>query len=156
MRHLDNHQLATAIAGLELEAGVEEHLTSCMSCRRQVQETRELIARRRELLADNEPDWQRQRHEILLRLPAISAPRRKRSSRWLRPMLAAAAILLVVVGLGLMRRHAPNGGQKAPEVAVEQILADVDAVLDDDTIPGFESIDPGLANLEKMYTNGAS
>lgn len=156
MRHLDNHQLAAAIAGLELEPGVEEHLTSCMSCRRQVSETRELIARRRKLLAEDEPDWQRQRREILLRLPTTAAPPRKRSSRWLRPMLAAAAILLVVVGLGLMRRHAPHRGQEAPAVAVEQILSDVDAVLDDDTIPGFESIDPGLANLEQMYTNGAS
>jgi len=156
MRHLDNHQLAAAIAGLELEAGVEEHLTSCMSCRSQVHETRELIARRRQLLSEDEPDWQYQRREILLRLPTISATRRKRSSRWLRPVLAAAAILLVVVGLGLMRRNAPHGGQEAPEVAIEQILSDVDAVLDDDTIPGFESIDPGLANLEKMYTNGAS
>lgn len=156
MRHLDNHELATAVAGLDLEAWAVEHLASCMICRRQVQETRELIARRRELLVEHEPDWQHQKREILLRVPTNSATPHRRSRRWLQPVLAAAAVLLVVVGLGLMRRGAPHGEQEAPEVAVEQILADVDAVLDDDTIPGFESIDPGLANLEKMYTNGAS
>ena len=156
MKHLDNNELAAAIAGLELEAGAEEHLASCMSCRRQVHETRELIARRRQLLLEDEPDWQRQRHEILLRLPTTSVTPRKPHSRWLRPVLAAAAVLLVVLGLGLMRRNTPHGGQEVPAVAVEQILADVDAVLDDDTIPGFESIDPGIANLEKMYANGAS
>jgi hypothetical protein len=29
-------------------------------------------------------------------------------------------------------------------MAVEEVLAEVDAVLDDDTLPGFEAIDPGL------------
>ena len=41
-----------------------------------------------------------------------------------------------------------------PELPVEQILAEVDAVLADDTIPGFELIDPGLD--EEFYENGAS
>ncbi len=156
MRHLDNDELAAAIAGLELEAGVAEHLASCLSCRRQVEETRALFERRRQLLAEDEPDWQRQRREILRRLPTAAVVPIRRTARWLRPALAAAAVVLVVLGLGLLRRGAPHGGEKAPEIAVEQILADVDAVLDDDAIPGFESIDPGMANLEKMYANRAS
>jgi hypothetical protein len=37
---------------------------------------------------------------------------------------------------------------------VEEILAEVDAVLADDSIPGFEVIDPGLE--EAIYENGTS
>ena len=42
------------------------------------------------------------------------------------------------------------------DIAVEEILAEVDAVLEDDSLPGFESIDPGVSDLESMIENGAS
>lgn len=156
MKHLENEEIAAAVAGLELEVPAEEHLASCLSCRRQVSETRELIERRRQLLAEEEPEWERQRSEVLLRLPMTPAVASRRNSRWLRPVLAVAAVLLLVVGLGLLRRAAPERGTEGSGLAVEKILADVDAVLDDDSIPGFESIDPGMANLEEIYANGAS
>ena len=40
--------------------------------------------------------------------------------------------------------------------AFEQILAEVDAALADDTIPGFELIDPGVSTTDEMIANGAS
>jgi hypothetical protein len=39
---------------------------------------------------------------------------------------------------------------------VDEILAEVDAVLDDDSIPGFEVIDPGVDTLEGYAANGGS
>ncbi len=156
MRHLDDDQITAAVAELELEAWAEEHLASCLSCRQQVHDMRELIDMRRDRLTKEAPDWQRQRQEILLQLPSTVVARPRRNPRWLRPMLAAAAVLLVTVGLGLMRLTAGGGGSEAPELAVEQILAEVDAVLADEAIPGFESIDPGMDDLEKLFSNGAS
>ncbi len=156
MKHLDDDQITAAVAGLELEAWAEEHLASCLGCRQQVHDMRELIDMRRDRLTKEAPDWQRQRQEILLQLPSTVVTRPRRNPRWLRPMLAAAAVLLVAVGLGLMRLTAGGGGPAAPELAVEQILAEVDAVLADEAIPGFESIDPGMDDLEKLFSNGAS
>ena len=155
-RHLDHDEITAAVAGLEPSARTEDHLASCLSCRQQVHDMRELIAARHDLLAEEAPDWERQRQEILLRLPSAAAARSRPYPRWLRPMLAAAAVLLVVVGLRLMRLPAEGDGSATSELAVEQILAEVDAVLADQAIPGFESIDPGMDDLKKLFSNGAS
>ena len=76
--------------------------------------------------------------------------------RWTRPLLVAAAALVAAIGLRALWAPAPvvveNG--TVSELPVEQILAEVDAVLADDSIPGFEIIDPGLE--EAIYENGAS
>ena len=48
-----------------LEAAVEEHLGSCVSCRRQVSAMREVIDARLEDLEAEAPDWERQRQEIM-------------------------------------------------------------------------------------------
>jgi hypothetical protein len=75
----------------------------------------------------------------------------------MRPLLAAAAVLLMVIGIRVL--WVP-GTPVAPlvegEIAVEEILAEVDAVLADDYLPGFESIDPGVSDPESMIENGAS
>ena len=42
------------------------------------------------------------------------------------------------------------------ELAVEEILAEMDALLADDSIPGFEVIDPWVGELETDIENGAS
>jgi len=155
-RHLDDHAITAAVAGLELETWAEEHLASCLSCRQQVRSMQELFDERREHLMAEAPDWERQRQEVMGRLPA-PVVRSLQRPRWMRPMLAAAAVILVVVGLSVLRRpFSQNEGHAGSELAVEQILAEVNAALADDTIPGFEPIDFGVGDLESIVNNGAS
>ena len=152
--HLEEHEISAAVAGLELEAAAEEHLGSCVSCRQQVSTMRHVIDARREDLEAEVPDWERQRQEIMLQLPAtpMALPRRR---LWTRPLLAVAAVLVVAIGLGVLRAPAPvadPGG--VTELPVEQSLAEVDAMLADDSIPGLESIDQGMDDA--IFENGAS
>ena len=78
-------------------------------------------------------------------------------SCWSPCSLAAAAVLLMVVGLRVLwvpgTPSDPRGGD---DIAIEEILAEVDAVLADDYLPGFESIDPGVSDPESMIENGTS
>jgi len=155
--HLDEQHVTAAVAGLDLEPGTEEHLATCLSCRQQVAAFKDLIDARGEQMAAEMPDWDRQRAEILLRLPADPEGRSVKNRRWLRPFLAAAAAVIVIVGLELLWSPAPTGDPVVElEVPIEQILADVDAVLSDDSLPGFESIDPGVDDLESIFEKGAS
>ena len=155
--HLDERQLSAAVAGLELEPGSREHLATCLSCRQKVAAFKDLIDARSEQVAAEMPDWDRQRAEILLRLPTGPEGRMVKTRRWTRPLLAAAAAVLVVVGLEFIWSPTPTGDPVVQsEIPVEQILADVDAVLSDDSLPGFESIDPGVDDLESIFENGAS
>jgi anti-sigma factor RsiW len=153
--HVTDEDLAAVVAGLEVPPEAEAHLSSCLSCRHEVAELQRFVAERRDGMADESPDWQRQRQAVMARLadtPTDRAPAR----RWLRPLLAAAAVLVVAVGVGLLMK----GGAAAPpaidDLAVEQILADVDAVLADDSLPGFESIDPGVDDPASIFENGTS
>jgi hypothetical protein len=155
--HLDEEQITAAVAGLDLGEATEEHLAACLSCRQQVAAFKDLISTRGEQMAAEAPDWDRQRAEILLRLPADPARRSVTGRRWLRPLIAAAAVVVVVVGLDLLWSPAPAGDPVVElEVPIEQILAEVDAVLSDDSLPGFESIDPGVDDLASIFENGAS
>jgi len=151
--HLDELEITAAVSGLELETVAEEHLASCLSCRRQVSSMRGLLGARRQSLEAEGPDWQRQRQEILLRLP--SAPTAGSYRRqWIRPWLAVAAILVAAIGLRMVWTPPPADRATSPELPVEQILAEVDAILADDSIPGFEIIEPGLDDA--VFENGAS
>jgi hypothetical protein len=156
-RHLDDQEIAAVASGVELEGWPKDHLASCLSCQQEVRALRTMVDTRREQLVEESPDWKRQKQEILLRLPQVQTSSRVQRSRWFRPLLAAAAVVLVAVGLGVLRPSSQNGGDlTGEEVPVEQILADVDAILADDSIPGFESIDPGVQDLEAVFENGAS
>ena len=154
-KHLDEYEITAAVAGLELEAVAEEHLGSCLSCRQRVSAMRDLIATRRQDLEADAPDWERQRQEVLLRLPSVPAARSARRHLWTRPLLAVAALLVAAIGLRLLLMPTPpvDPGSDS-ELPVEQILAEVDAVLADDSIPGLELIDPGLE--EVVNENGTS
>jgi len=44
----------------------------------------------------------------------------------------------------------------AGEPSVEEILAEMDELLSDNSIPGFEIIDPELDDLKTFFDNGAS
>ena len=153
--HLEEHEITLAVAGLELEPAAEEHLASCMSCRQRVFSMRELIDARRQRLEAEVPDWERQRQEVLLRLPSALTAGPERRRWWTRPLLAVAAVLVAAIGLrALWMPLPPSDPVAGSELPVEQILAEVDAMLADDSIPGFELIDPGLDDA--IYENGAS
>jgi anti-sigma factor RsiW len=152
-RHLGEHEITTAIVGLELDAASAAHLASCVSCSQRVAAMREAIDGRKRNLEAESPDWDRQHQEVMRRLPSAAVETAPRRRLWARPMLAVAAIVVAVVGLKALWAPAPDpvGGAELP---VEEILAEVDAVLADDSIPGFELIDPGLEDA--IYENGAS
>ncbi len=154
-KHLDEQQITSAIAGLELDAEAAEHLGSCLSCRQRVSAMRELIGARRQDLETDAPDWERQQQEVLARLPTAAINRPARRRVWTRPLLAVAAVLVAAIGLRALWLPAPavDPGSDS-ELPVEQILAEVDAVLADDSIPGFELIDPGIEDA--IYENGTS
>lgn len=156
-RHLDDHEIAAAVAGLDLAPECEEHLGSCLECRRKRAAMQQLIARRRQQLTAEEPDWQAARRTVLSRIEqhGATAGEPSRFRRW-RPLAAAAAAVAVAVTVGLLAPRQADRDLDRTELAVDEILAEVDAVLDDDSIPGFEVIDPGLDTLEGYVANGAS
>jgi anti-sigma factor RsiW len=151
-KHLSDDEVAAAVAGVELEAPVQEHLASCLICHRQVTALRDLVEARRAEMAGEEPDWESQRVAVLSQLGDGAAGAKGR--RWLRPALAAAAAVAMAIGVGLMQLPGGNGNDH--ELAVEEILAEADALLEDDSIPGFEVIDPGLDELSSYLSNGVS
>ena len=153
--HLDEYQITVAVAGLELEAAAEEHLGSCVSCRRKVSETQDVIRARREDLKVEVPDWGRQRQEIMLQLPSTPTVRPIPRRPWARPLLAIAAVLVVAIGLRALWAPTPVADPGiVSELPVEQILAEVDAMLADESIPGFEVLDQGMDDA--IFENGAS
>ena len=153
--HLEEHEFTAAVAGLELEAAAEEHLGSCVSCRRQVSSMRDVIDTRRGDLEAEAPDWERQRQEIMKQLPSTPTARPARSHLWTRPLLAVAAVLVAAIGLRALWTPTPVADPAVvSELPVEQILAEVDAMLADDSIPGFELIDQGMDDA--IFDNGAS
>lgn len=154
--HLDDEQIAAVIIGAELERAAADHLESCLDCRRRVASMEELMALRRQRMATDEPDWDLQLAAVMDRLPADDAARPSRRSSWIRPLMAAAAALLVVVVVGMLGPDQPEIVSNGTDIAVEEILAEMDEILADDSIPGFEVIDPGMEELESYLSAGAS
>jgi len=140
-QHLDDATLTAAVAGLDLTPDERRHLADCVACRRAVDGLRRTIAARRSELEAGAPDWTAQRRAVLERLPQGRPAFRPRLSA---PLLAlAAAVLVGAIGLavwqiGLQAPAAPP----ADAAELERVLAEADALLADDSIPGFEPIDP--------------
>ena len=155
--HLTDEDLAAAVAGHGVSSQAAKHLSSCMSCRQEVAELQQSIAERRQGMDGRGSG-----------LAAAASgghgasggsndgPSRLAARRWLRPFLAAAAVLVVAVGVGLLMPHGAATPSATDDLAIEQILAEVDAVLADDSLPGFESIDLGVDDPESYFENGAS
>jgi len=153
--HMTSKEVSAAVAGLELEARAREHLERCVVCRAKAAELEQLIKARREELHANEPDWGIQARQIMDRLPAAAGGDGRGRSLWLRPVLALAAVLVMAVGLGILRSAGPVE-TPAAEPTVEEILAEMDELLSNDSIPGFEIIDPEMDDLTTFFDNGAS
>jgi hypothetical protein len=156
MKHLENERISAVVAGLELEAEERAHLESCVECRRSVSAMRDLISVRRVQLEAGEPDWSAQREAVLGRLPPAGRTGPARGRGWWRPALAAAAAVIVAGVVILMGPRSSELASNGPEIPVAEILAEVDALLEDDSIPGFEVIDPGVDGLEGVIANGSS
>ncbi len=154
--HLTDDDFAAVVADREFSEPAAEHLASCLSCRQEVADLQRLIAERRRGMEAETPDWQQQRREVMERLADQPPPRLAPVRRWLRPLLSAAAVLVVAVGLGLLMAPGAATPPSTDDLAIEQILAEVDAVLADDSLPGFESIDPGVDDPASIFENGTS
>ena len=155
--HLDEREISAAVAGLSLADGSGEHLESCLECRRRIADLALLIGRRRAEQATGEPDWEAARAAVLARLPAVEDARfEARRLRWWRPLLAAAAVIVAAAAVVLLAPDRVAVDPNEGGIPVEEILAEVDAVLADDSIPGFELIDPGLETLSGVVANGSS
>jgi hypothetical protein len=155
--HLDEQEISAAVAGLSLAGAAAAHLSSCLDCRRQVVELELLIGCRRAEQTTGELDWEAARAAVLARLPAAeNEPFEARRLRWWRPLAAAAAVVVAAVAVGLLAPERVAVDPSESEMPVEEILAEVDAVLEDDSIPGFELIDPGLDTLSGVVADGSS
>ena len=155
--HLSEEEFTTAVEGSELSPDAAEHLAACISCRHQVAGLRKAVADRRGGLLVQEPDWERQRAEVLGRLPSATPARTAGARAWIRPLLAVAAVLVMAVGLNSLWESSPAPEPVlGSEIQIEEILAEVDAVLADDSLPGFEFIDPGVDDPASLFENGTS
>jgi predicted anti-sigma-YlaC factor YlaD len=158
-RHLDDQEIAAAVAGLELEAAQREHLGSCLSCRAAVMEMAELISSRKQQMLESAPDWRAQEAEILARLATTGMPRPIPRRRWLHPVMAMAATVLLAVGIVVFMPPTETvDSVTAGGVPVEQVLAEVDALLADDSIPGLWPVDPmaDSDDLEDLFSSPSS
>jgi hypothetical protein len=151
-KHLSEDEFAAAVAEAELDDSVRQHLAECLVCHRQVAELRAAIEARREDLAEGFPDWEAQRAAVMERLGETADRLRRR--RRLAPALAAAAVVLMAIGVSVIQFDRSPGAEA--ELGVEEILAEAEALLENDAIPGFEVIDPGLEELEGYFGNGLS
>jgi anti-sigma factor RsiW len=153
--HLRTDQIDAAVAGLEIDAEGRKHLATCVQCRTEAAEFGRLIESRREQLAADEPDWAAQTEKIMGRIPGEVEAMDRRRPGWMRPVLAVAAVVVMAVGIGVLRWDRPVE-PPVDEVAVDEILAEMDELLSDDSIPGFEIIDPETDDLASYFDNGAS
>jgi len=154
-KHLTSDEIAAAVAGLELGTAARDHLVGCVVCRTEIAELEGLIAARRDEISADAPDWDDQASRILARLPSDAVAGSRRRPRWLRPALAVAATVIIALGLGWLRSSGPDA-PAAETPSVEDILAEMNELLADDSIPGFEIIDPEENELETYFDNGAS
>jgi anti-sigma factor RsiW len=139
--HLNDDQIAAAVAGLELDRETERHLNGCVTCRREVAEFGDTVGARRAEMLEDAPDWKAQRAAVLDRLPA--APRIGQPHWWSgrsRALALAAAVACVIGLAALWPRETDSPRQVAGDLPVAQILEESEALLEDGNIPGFEPI----------------
>lgn len=147
--HLRPEEIDAAIAGLDLDDEAKQHLENCVLCRAEVAEFDELIEARQAELDDDEPDWNLQVGAIMDRLPVEGGSTGQYRSGWRRPVLAVAAVVVMAVGIGVLRWDR-SIEPPVDEMAVDEILAEMDELLSDDSIPGFEIIDPRITDLSDI------
>lgn len=112
----------------DVARSVERHLASCVSCRRELQSLRELVARAADLPRSIQPEkdlWSEIRGRIEDRAEGVTPLRRGRWSRWnpSRTWQVAAAAALLVAATATITWTVANGGVgESPTVAVRSAL----------------------------------
>ncbi|RLE27014.1 MAG: hypothetical protein DRJ65_04080 [Acidobacteria bacterium] len=143
IRHLNDQELASATAGFPLAPEQQAHLEGCISCRRSVDHFLDQVNERRRSIGREAPDWDAQTKKIVDALPLTQVTHINSRRRWLTPLLAAAATITIVVGIGLIvQRTGPASiSSSRSEIEIEEILAQADSLLADEGIPGFDMFD---------------
>ncbi|MCP4899349.1 MAG: hypothetical protein GY906_20485 [bacterium] len=148
-RHLDKETLTAVVAGFEIDTVASEHLQDCVFCRRQVEVLRSPIDERRREIEAEAPDWEEHAASIMARVyEAGGEDLRVRPRRWVRSALAVAAGLVIAVAVG----HYTVGDPvtTSEEIQIELILAEVDDVLANDDLPGFEALAEMVPDSEEL------
>ncbi len=150
--HLNDEQIGRVVAGLAIEAEAADHLETCLACRRQVEELDTLLAARRDAMEEEAPDWETHLRSVMTALPA----RDTRRNRLWRPLVAAAAAAAAALGLVVLSPHTHR--QVRPQIAVEQVLSDVDATLAGDPLSGFAPLEELVPDAQELsnYTDTTS
>lgn len=141
--HLNEWEASAAAAGLDLEEARQEHLRHCLVCRSSIAAFGETIDLRRQDLAQTRPDWEGQRAAILRRMAEGGSSVRRVSPSRLRPLLAAAAtVVLAVAGGAFITRSGPAPTPTAqPAIAIEEILSQAESLLSDDGLVDLDLFD---------------
>ncbi len=119
MSHVDEgtlHAYADGELTSRQQTEVEAHLSLCADCQARLEEARAAIGRASELLAELEPGpmhapaWREMEERASAR--AREAPRRS----WLKPSLAAAAMIAIAFGIGWFSRASLYDAALRPEL----------------------------------------
>jgi len=146
-RHLDEKQLTGILMGEVMPTPIQDHIESCLSCRRKLDGLRNAVEAVRRDQESEMPDWDLQRQIILEGLENRQATngtgelhRLRRLRRFILPL--AAGVFLALGGITLRQaRVSPAVPTPRPALPIEEILTQADALLSDDSIPGFEGLD---------------
>lgn len=140
--------LGLAAEPMEPSAEMQEHLQACAPCAAQLQEFRQTMALLDEWEAPEPSAYFDTRLQARLREEKIAEGARARGwFGWLpRPALAAVAALVVAVGVGvvIMHRPIPGGGNVVVESSVQRGTAVGDLQTldsDDDLYANFDVLD---------------
>ena len=127
--HLTDDELDRALVGESLAAQAEEHLASCVACRRRRDG---FIAAVEAACGDDPDDAVRERvRERALAAATLPPPR-----RWVRWGLAAAAVIVLGL-LPLLRAHVTSSRQ----LNADRVLVEVNTILDRDPLDDVASPD---------------
>jgi len=142
-RHLNDNELASAIAGNPLDFEQQTHLEECVSCRRAVDLFLETVDQRRREINQEAPEWDAQLKAVLGALPLAQVLPHAGPRHWLSPLLAVAATLTLAIGTGLIVHRSGPAPQPTPRpnIKVEEILAKADSLLAQDGIPDLDVLD---------------
>jgi len=130
------------------------HLKECLSCRKRVDDFSALVEGASRQIEAEMPEAGEQLESILVGIASLSTTQNHgRGRKWRalsgvqRSLLMAAATLLLILG-GLSLRPAGRtrlAPTPRPDLQVEEILSTANALLADNSIPGFD----GLGSLNE-------
>lgn len=142
-RHLNDHEMASAAAGFQLDSEPLAHLDGCISCRRSVTLFLDQVEDRRKAMEEETPDWDVQLEQILGGLSNEMIQPTSKRRRWFGPLLAAAATITIAIGTSLIvqKESSQSISTPMPDIKIEEILAQTESLLAEEEIPGLDILD---------------